>query len=184
MSRLPKKYKSAVTSVAVFILICLAAGKIAIGQETDYRAQSLYIYKFTRYITWPENKRSGTFNIGVYGNSPVYNELELMASIKKAGNDQDIAVKEITPDDILSGFNIIYLASSKSREINIINDSIVGAAVLVVAERPGLANRGAAISFLVLDNGLLKFEVNISTLSSQNLMISEELLKLGYKTRQ
>jgi len=54
------------------------------AQELDYRAQSLYIYKFTKFISWPEEKAEGDFVIGVFGNSPIFDELKLMASLKKA----------------------------------------------------------------------------------------------------
>jgi len=44
-----------------------------------------------------------------------------------------------------------------------------------------MANKGADINFMVSDYEILKFEVNITKLESHKLIISEELVKLGYK---
>lgn len=162
--------------VAYYSITCNSA----MAQDLDYRAQSLYIYKFTRYISWPEDKNQSDFKIGVYGNSPVIKELQLMASIKKAGNDQNILVEEVSLDSDLTDYNIIYVASSRSRQIRDIDEKIGTAPTLIVAERQGLANKGASINFLITESELLKFEVNLRKLESQNLIIDRDFLKLGY----
>lgn len=151
------------------------------SQEINYRAQSLFIYKFTKYVYWPEENTQGDFLIGVFGNSPVYEELELMASIKKASNEQDILIQNISLTDSLGHYQIIYISSSKSRQIKTITQQVGNRPVLLVAEREGMALRGATISFLITDDGRLKFEVNMEKLEEQHLKISEEILKLGYK---
>lgn len=166
----------------LLVTIFIVAGSLTLfSQDLDYRAQSLYIYKFTKYIYWPEEKTKGDFIIGVYGNSPIVKELNLMASLKKAGNDQPIVVKEILQDDDLTQYHIVYIASSKSRQIKIISELIGENSVLIVAEREGMANKGADISFLVSDYEILKFEVNVAILEFHKLSISGELVKLGYK---
>lgn len=151
------------------------------AQELDYRAQSLYIYKFTKFVYWPEARTTGDFTIGVYGNSPILEELRLMASIKKAGKDQNIVVQDVTPDDDISRYHIIYVTSAKSRQISALADQVGNLPVLIVAEREGMATKGATISFLIDNYEILKFEVNIGRLEEQKLSISDELLKLGYK---
>jgi hypothetical protein len=151
------------------------------AQDVDYRAQSLYIYKFSKYIFWPEETLTGEFRIGVYGNSPILEELQLMASLKKGANELSIRVTEITEEDDLTNFHIIYIPSSKSRQIRDLTDKVGTSPVLLVAEREGLATKGATISFLVTENMVLKFEVNRSKMDEQDLKISEELLKLGYE---
>ena len=162
----------------MLMLICVSFGQ---SQDLDYRAQSLYIYKFTKCIYWPENKASNDFIIGVFGNSPIIKELGLMASIKKAANDQNIVVREVLADDDLSVYHIIYVSSSKSRQIRTMAEQVANLPVLIVAEREGMASKGATINFLITDYNILKFEVNVGKLEEQNLSISEDLIKLGFK---
>lgn len=172
---------------AVFIKLLLGGMLLLLfarggqSQDLDYRAQSLYIYKFTKFIYWPAEKTSGDFVIGVFGNSPIIEELRLMASLKKGGKEQNIVVREVNTEDDLSAFHIIYISSSKSRQIRSVSDQVGDKPVLIVAEREGMASKGATISFVVSDYEILKFEVNVGRLEEQKMTISDDLVKLGYK---
>jgi len=150
------------------------------AQEINYKSQSLYIYKFISYIEWPEDTLVDEFHVGIYGNSPIFNELEIMASIKKAPNGQSIIVKNINSIDEVEGLDLLYIASSKSREMRSINEKIKNVPTLTVAERDGMAKKGAIISFIILDNDILKFEINKTLLDKYELKIAPDLLKLGY----
>lgn len=163
------------------ILLCFLVFNNLSAQEIDYRAQSLFIYKFTKYIYWPEEKASGNFLIGVYGNSAIIEELETMASLKKGGNDQDIIVQQFSDLEGIEDVHILYVASSRSRDIGNISEKLRAGTTLVVAERSGLARKGAAISFLIMDDGTLKFEINMDNLRKHRLEISKELLNLGFE---
>lgn len=162
----------------LFVIMFMSHAK---GQDLNYRAQSLYIYKFTKFVYWPDEKKSGDFTIGVFGNSPILEELRMMASIKKAGNEQTITVKEVGAEEDLTQYHIIYITSSKSRQIRTLKELIGNLPVLLVAEREGMASKGATISFMVTDYDILKFEVNVQQLENQKMTISEDLIKLGFK---
>ena len=165
----------------ILLLIMGAAAIPTQGQGVDYRIQSLYLYKFTKFIEWPEHKTQGEFIFGVYGNSPIYDELKIMASIKTAAKNQEIIVKQInTIDELTDEYHILYVASSKSREIRQIAAKMSGKPVLIVAERDGLALKGAGINFIIMEDNTLRFEVNKRELQNHRLIISPELLKLGY----
>lgn len=150
------------------------------AQEINYKSQSLYIYKFISYVEWPTDTLADEFQIGIYGNSPILYELEIMASIKKAPNGQNIIVKNINSIDEVDGLDILYIASSKSREMRAINEKIKDSPTLTVAERDGMAKKGAIISFIILENDILKFEINKTLLENNELKIAPDLLKLGY----
>lgn len=161
------------------LMVFSFAGK-SFSQSINYRSQSLFIYKFTKYIYWPENKTSSNFVIGVYGNSPIFNELTTMASIKKAGKGQKIEVKKIRSPHEIKDMHLVYITSSKSREVKQVAEQVKGKPVLVVAERGGLAKKGASINFMIMENNMLRFEINMNELKKHNLDIDDELLKLGY----
>lgn len=179
--RFIKKYYECLRIFTLLVMVYLISCHVGTSQNLDYRAQSLFIYKFTKHIEWPEIKESGDFKIGVYGNSPIMSELETMASLKKGGNDQLITIRKVSADDNISELHLLYIASSKSREIKSLSENIGDNPVLIVGEREGLARKGATINFLIMDNGILKFEVNISKLRRQKLEISEELLEIGFE---
>lgn len=168
----------------LFLIVALglfALPKISNSQSINYRSQSLFIYKFTKHIFWPQASQEGDFIIGVYGNSPIFNELITMATIKKAGKGQKIIVKKIRTLEQIKGMHLVYMTSSKSREVKQIAEKLRGKPTLLVAERGGLARKGASINFMIMENSVLRFEINLSELKSHKLDISEELLKLGFR---
>src|SRR5688500_10416091 len=78
-----------------FKLICLAMLLLLIpffrgkAQHTmDYAVHANIIYHFTKYIDWPEDKKSGDFVIGVIGDTPLFNELKKIISNKTAGSQK------------------------------------------------------------------------------------------------
>ncbi len=171
------------------ILFCILLVPLLLGfsqqtkaQEVNYKSQSLYIYLFTKNIHWPESYNKRDFVIGVFGNSPIFNELKTMASLKKAGSGQKIVIKKVNSlEEITEDIHLVYITSSKSREVNKVKEKIGKNPTLVVAERDGLAKKGAAINFIVMENDALKFEINEKELKSQNLQATPDLLAKGLK---
>ncbi|MEM6263444.1 MAG: YfiR family protein [Bacteroidota bacterium] len=169
--------------IVTFILTCwlfLCPGHVQ-GQRISYKAQSLYLYKMARYVSWPEEGREGDFIIGVLGNSPVLSELELMAALKKAPGGRTIVIKSIQSTSDIGNLHLLFLTSSRSRELKKVQLELLDRPVLIVAERDGLARRGAAVSFLIMENGVLRFEVNTTELKAHRLEMAQEFLQLGFQ---
>jgi len=155
------------------------------AQGISYRAQSLYIYKFTRYVSWPATNQGDTLVIGVFGRSPIEDELRLMASLKRAAGNRPISIKMIEglgglsyhlSEPAAQPLHILYVPSSKSRQITAILNFLAERPILLVAERGGLARRGACINFMVTEEDILRFEYNQSRLTNLQLGIAQDLL--------
>lgn len=161
---------------ALLLVFVLGASARVQAQDVDYKAYSLFVYNFMKYIEWPDIQ--GDFVVGVVGDSPVLKELETLAKTKKA-KGRTIVIKKIsTPDEAL-GCQLVYVCSSKSSMVKSLNEKIKGKSVLVVGEREGLAKKGAALSFITLDDDVLKFEINKSVLDQNKLKIPSVLANLG-----
>ena len=71
--------------VGIIILgffIMVIAGEAAFAQKEKYH--SIFIYNFSKYVKWPNEKSNGEFVIGVYGSSEIVEDLKVMAESKKA----------------------------------------------------------------------------------------------------
>src|SRR5687768_9221554 len=44
--------------------------------QNAYAVHANIIYHFTKYINWPDDKKTGEFVIGVVGDTPLYDELK------------------------------------------------------------------------------------------------------------
>lgn len=149
------------------------------AQEVNYKSYSIYVYNFIKYIEWPPSTRAGgNFSIGIVGDSPVYNELLQLAASKKA-NGQTIIIKKFATIEEADYCEILYISAAKSSALKKALEKTMSVPTLVVAEREGLAKKGAGINFVTLDDDVLKFEVNKKVIEDHSLKIPKILLTLG-----
>lgn len=165
-------------SVILLLLLLVNIPKHAVAQDVNYKAYTLFVYNFMKYIEWPENDSKADFTIGILGNTPVEKELENLAKLKKAKGRTIVVKKLETPEDA-AGCQLVYVSASKSNTIKNVQDKIKGKPVLVVGEREGLAHKGAALSFVTLEDDVLKFDINKSVIEQHSLKISSSLVALG-----
>lgn len=148
-----------------------------LAQDVDYKAYTLFIYNFMKYIEWPEANSKGDFVLGILGDSPIYKELQIVAGSKKI-KGHNIVVKYIKPEEA-PGCQMIYITSSKSSFLKPLKEQMKDKPVLLVGEREGLAKKGAALSFVTLDDDALKFDINKKEIEQHQLKISSSLVSLG-----
>ena len=145
--------------------------------ETDYKIQANIIYRFTKYIDWPVNKKAGDFVIGVVGESPLYDELKNLSASKTVGS-QRIVVVRMSPKATSYDCQMLFISEEESSSLKKIALLTAGAPILLISESDGLARKGACINFITVDERL-KLEINKSNVEQRNLGIASELLELG-----
>ena len=160
--------------IGIIFLCCSVEVK---AQKEKYH--SIFIYNFSKYVKWPDSKNSGNFVIGVYGKSEIEQTLKGMASAKKV-NGQTIEIEILSSKDGIDRCHIIYVPEDKSKEFEEIKAAIGDKPVLIVTDKPGLAEKGAAINFVKVD-GKIKFELNEKIAESHGLKVSSSLSSLAIK---
>lgn len=159
------------------VLFCCFGNRVH-AQETNYKAYSVYVYNFIKYIEWPEDSKKGDFIIAVIGNSGITPELKNLAATKKA-NGQTIVIKQYATVAEVEHCQILYIASGKSSLLKEAVEKTKNMSALLIAEREGLAKKGAGINFVTLEDDTLKFEVNKKVIEAHNLKIPKVLVNLG-----
>ncbi len=145
-------------------------------RSQNYQLHSVYMYSFIKYVQWPEQK--GTeFVIGVYGESPVTEHLEKMASVKKAG-DKPIVIREVTDLSGSSGLNMLFISDEMSDQVTEVISRIGGSNILIISEGEGKGKEGSNINFVERE-GKLAFELNRAAMERENLKVSSELTRLA-----
>lgn len=145
--------------------------------DGDYTLQANIIYRFTKYIDWPDNKKSGDFIIGIVGESPLYEALKRLSANKTVGN-QKIVIVKIPPSAGAFNCHILFISDEESSSVKKIAAATAGVPTLIVSESNGLARKGACINFITVDDRL-KLEINKNNIEQRNLRIASELLELG-----
>lgn len=157
-----------------FYVLALLLGASPLRAQS-YQLHSVFMYSFTRYVQWPDDKNAGDFRILVVGESPIIEELRKMAETKKVGS-RSIKVEEAAKITGNEGSHIIFISAGKSALLPEVLAKVNG--VLVVTEKEGLGSKGSAINFFVKE-GKLAFELNQNALNKQGLKASTELIRLA-----
>jgi hypothetical protein len=147
------------------------------SQDEDYTLHANIIYRFTKYIDWPDNKKSGDFIIGIVGESPLYEALKRLSVSKTVGN-QKIVVIKVPPSASSYNCHILFIGDDESGSLKKIAAATTGSPTLIVSESNGLARKGSCINFVTMDDKL-KLEINKTYIEQRGLRIASELLELG-----
>jgi hypothetical protein len=155
----------------VFSSVC------SFGQTGIPKAQSMFIYNFSRLIEWPAADKQGDFIIGVLGSSDIFGELEAFCAGKKVGT-QGIVVKKFKDLTELSKCHILFISYGKTSGLADILAKIGGDATLLVGEKKGCVENGAAICFS-LQEDKLKFELKSANASKYGLKVNSKLEEMA-----
>lgn len=175
-----KERNSGVLKKLVFILMlccALSPGKVK-AQDVDYKAYTLFVYNFMKYVEWPEAQSKGDFVVAVLGDSPISKELTVLAATKKL-KGRNIVIKKCSTPEETAGCHLLYISPSKSSIVKTLKDQTKDKPVLIVGEREGLAKKGAGLSFVTLEEDELKFDINKKEIETHQLKISSSLISLG-----
>lgn len=145
--------------------------------QNAYAVHANIIYHFTKYINWPDDRKTGEFVIGVVGDTPLYDELKNFTS-KRSAAGQPIIVKKFSTGASLFNCHILFVADESSNNIKRIAATTANTPTLLVTESEGLSRKGACINFVLVDDRL-KLEINKKNIESRSLDIASELLNLG-----
>ena len=157
----------------LLILVTLAFFSTGIfGQTSIPKAQSMFIYNFSRLIEWPASFSTGDFVIGVLGHSDIGNELKSYTMGKKVGV-QSIKVEEYKDPSEIGKCNILFVSFGKTKEMPAVLSKIGGNSTLIITEKRGACDDGAAINFLIVSNAL-KFEIKPSN-AKNGIKLSSKL---------
>jgi hypothetical protein len=160
-------------------LVALVASFWAISQawsqDGNYRVHAVFLYNFTKYVQWPAEAQSGDFVIGVVGNSDIYDELVRITAGKTAGS-QKIVVTKFKSADAVTNCHMVFVPATENFEK--VQAKVAGKPVLLISEKPGLAQKGSNINFVIKDNKW-RFELNENATRNAGLKIATELSKLA-----
>jgi hypothetical protein len=155
-----------ITKNVIVIIVFLGCFEIVNAQTTNYKSYAVLVSGIAKNFQWPANQLD--FEIIVFGNSKVYNELLPLINQKKI---EGVEVKVTTTDKIfdINSPKIIYLSDGKSSMLNEIMVRTQGKPIVIIAEREGLFKRGAGMSFVINPSNQLRLDINETDLINRNI---------------
>jgi hypothetical protein len=149
-------------------------------QTTIPKAQTLFIYNFSRLIEWPANYRTGPFVIGVLGASEVSVELESYTKGKKVGAQDISVIRYKTPQEI-STCHILFVPFAKTKQVAEILGVLNGKSTLIITEKAGALEEGSAINFVILQDKM-KFELKPENALKFGIKFSSKLQEMSMQS--
>jgi hypothetical protein len=149
------------------------------AQTTNYQVYSVFVVNIARYSSWPEV--NGDFKIAVLGKSKIVEELVKNTASKNI-NGAKITVEQMDNVEEAIKANIIYVPDGKSSQLSELLKITEGKPVMIITEREGLFKKGAGFSFVVMDNGSLRVDINNSELEKRRIKVSKNLSSLANTT--
>jgi hypothetical protein len=159
------------TLIAVFMV------SAAYMQTSIPKAQTLFIYNFSRLIEWPANYKTGNFIIGILGTTDVATELETYTKGKKVGTQSIEIIRYKAPAEIQT-CHILFVPFSRTKQVPEIVAALNGKSTLIITEKNGALDDGAAINFIILQDKM-KFELKSENASKNGIKFSSKLQEMS-----
>jgi hypothetical protein len=153
------------------VVLLFSQHVIADDLHVEYKIKAGYLYNFTKFITWPEDK-SETFNICILGKDPFGDLIDPIEQRTAFGRP----IKLFRFDAFKTGQSChILFISSSIKNTPVIHDVNK---TLTVGESDGFAAQGGMIGF-VNRQGKIKLQINLKTLQQSDLKVSAKLLEVA-----
>lgn len=148
--------------------------------DLNAKFRANYLYLFTKYFEWPEDKKVNKFLIYVVGkNDNLVSELKSIALKKKVAN-QEIEVKSSSDFDPSIASNIIYFGPDIIKPVSVAASKNKNKGALVVAEAGGACKSGASINFVTFESKL-KFEYSKAAAIKAGLKTNDDFKVMALK---
>ncbi|HEY3930567.1 MAG TPA: YfiR family protein [Candidatus Koribacter sp.] len=144
---------------------------------TETQVEAAFLFKFGSFVTWPNPAPNNTFAICVLGRDPFGPALD---SIVKGESLDGVpfSVRHIGEPSEASACRIVFVSSSEQERVRPLLTELAKLPVLTVADMPHFNDRGGMVQF-VLENGRVRFEVNLTSAEKSGLTLSSQLLKVA-----
>jgi hypothetical protein len=151
----------------------------------EYQIKAAFLFNIPKFVEWPTTSfatASDPIVIGIFGNSPFGDQLEIIVKDRKI-NGRGIVVKHITKIEDAKTLHLLFLSAVDDKQFAAIKAVIQNSPVLTVGESTEFADAGGAVNF-VLVGDKVRFEINMATAELAGLKISSQLQKLATTIRR
>ncbi len=155
----------------VMLLLTLTPARAA---TSEYELKAAFIYQIAKFVEWPSSGTS--LRLCVLGGNPFGPALETIRD--KPVNERRMEVSLLDTNADTRECNLLFIAAPAEKHIERITAISRGNGVLTIGDTEGFAQRGAIVNFF-LENGKIRFEINLESSRRAGLKISSQLLKLA-----
>ncbi|HEX4485821.1 MAG TPA: YfiR family protein [Terriglobales bacterium] len=178
--------------VLFHVAVCLSgvtvvANRLAAADRkpTEYQVEAAYLFNFGKFVDWPPTSLPNTeapLVVCVLGEDPFGSSLD---SILQRGTvkGKAITAKRIGRVEEVASCQVLYISASEAGSVDRILNGVGKISVLTVSDMPQFLDRGGMIQF-VLEEGKIRFQINLNAAENARLVLSSELLKVAMTVKR
>ena len=155
------------------------------AQINEYQVKALFLYNFARYVEWPSHSFKAPNDpivICVLGQNPFGRGLDEAVS-GKVVDGRPFVVRQISDLPAGGSCHILFVNWSEQKRFRSWAQKLEGSGVLTVGETRGFTAGGGVIN-LKLEDGKVRFEIDVDIARQQHLRISSKLLRLAQSEKK
>ena len=164
-------------AVLAAFLLCTSTGRAQDVTESSLKAA--FIYNFAKFTEWPQDilPATATFSACVLGDSQIRDALERTVKGRQLSG-RDISVSQVQLQGKLRSCHLLYVSSVTPAQVAEIVAAVRGAPVLTISDGDDFARQGG-IAQMFVENGKMRFDLNLDIAKLSGLQISSKLLVLA-----
>jgi len=156
----------------LILLVLLSSNLYAVTQK---QIKAVFLEKFSRLITWPENEDANqVFTVCVLNDTELAEALNKLFETKKFNNKR-IHVIELTSKDSVPKCKLLYIGKD-TKKIDLVLDSIKGQSILTISDKHIDRNKDIMIT-MYLTKKKINYIINNKIAIESNVRISHLLLR-------
>ncbi len=182
-ARWRRPFSVRVANICLLLIPALLPPARAADEALEYQVKAAMIYNFAKFVRWPDGEAAGKpLVVGVLGDDPFDGSLEL-ALAGRSVFGSPVQVRNLDPSHGPFDCDVLFVGRSERRRIPQVLEQVRGRAVLTISDIDEFASAGGMIGF-VIEDGRIRFEVNLDAARRAGLQISSKLLRLATGQRQ
>lgn len=150
------------------------------AQVNEYQVKAFFLYNFARYVEWPAQSFKSPQDpivICILGSNP-FGEALNQAVAGREVEGRAFVVRHVANLNPGGNCRILFVNAVERKRFRALAVSLRGSGVLTVGESQGFCDEGGVINFK-LEEGKVRFEINVQAAEREHLRISSRLLSLA-----
>lgn len=185
MSRRPGASDRTLGLRRALLLACLAlapCARASAGERPaaadEYQIKAAFLFNFARFAEWPSDAFGSADEpivIGIVGWDPFGQRLDDTIAGKTAGG-HPLQVKRFRRPEDVTSCHVLFVGKLKDADVHLLLSRTPG--VLTVSESEEFLDAGGVVR-LALEDGTVRFHVNVEAAERSEIKLSSQLLKLA-----
>lgn len=177
--KLHKLYPGVFWGLLLSALTILCPNYSVAASPGEHQIKAAMVFNMMRFVDWPESSFANsdeTIDICVVSRGAMSTAVEALRGKQVKG--RNISIRQVGRHGTFSGCHVLIISDTERAAIAPILDATKSAPVMTVGDSRGFAAGGGVFGFMIQD-GKVRFEINLASAQRHRLRISAQLLKLA-----